>query len=76
MTVSPGGKNPGLRMSWQRGVGENGHRFAEVVVKPGSANRDNMQESQYYAADSAGMMKLIRWAGSAAFLLLWRGHHF
>ena len=29
MTLSTGGKNPDLCTLWQKGVGENGDRFAE-----------------------------------------------
>ena len=51
------GKNPDLCMSLHKGVGENGHRFAEEWRSNPVAHTHNMQESQDNAADSVGLKR-------------------
>ena len=54
----PRGKKSGLTHVVAKGSGGKRTPFCRrMVVKPGSANRDNMQESQYYAAGSVDLMR-------------------
>ena len=74
----PRGKKSGLMHIVAEGGGGKRTPFCRrMAVKPGSAHTHNMQESQDNAAGSVDLMRDDNQVtGSAAFLLLWRGHHF
>ena len=72
------GKKSGLmHVVAQGGGGKRRPRCRRKVVKVFHAHTHNMQESQDNAAGSVDLMRDDNQVtGSAAFLLLWRGHHF
>ena len=65
MTLSLGGKNQGLRMLLHEG-GKRTPFCRRMVIKSGSAHRDNMQESQDKVADLVGLMRENQVTGAAA----------
>ena len=61
------GKNPDLCTLLHEGEwGKRTPFCRREAVKPANAHRDNMQESQDYAADSVGLMKENQATGAAA----------